>query len=53
MMIQIFRVGSDDAIEISEAVLAYAERKERELPEGIHFTIWNNEADELVGHEAP
>lgn len=49
MMIQIFRIGSDDAIEISEAVLAYAERKERELPEGIHFTIWNNEADELVG----
>ena len=48
-MIQIFRIGSDDAIEISEAVLAYAERKERELPEGIHFSIWNNEADELVG----
>lgn len=49
MMIQIFRIGSDDAIEISEAVLAYVATKERELPEGIHFTIWNNEADELVG----
>ena len=49
MMIQIFRIGSDDAIEISEAVLAYVAAKERELPEGIHFTIWNNEADELVG----
>lgn len=49
MMIQIFRIGSDDAIEISDAVLAYVAAKERSLPEGIHFTIWNNEADELVG----
>ena len=49
MMIQISRIGSDDAIEISEAVVAYVEGKERELPEGIHFTMWSNEADELVG----
>jgi len=49
MMIQIFRIGSDDAIEISDAVLAYVAAKERALPEGIHFTVWNNEADELVG----
>ena len=46
MMIQIFRIGSDDAIEISDAVLAYVAAKERALPEGIHFTVWNNEADE-------
>ena len=32
MMIQISRIGSDDAIEISEAVVAYVESKERELP---------------------
>ena len=49
MMIQISRIGNDDAIEISEAVVAYIESKERELPEGIHFTMWSNEADELVG----
>ena len=49
MMIQISRIGSDDAIEISEAVVAYVESKERELPEGIHFTMWSNEADELLG----
>jgi multidrug efflux pump subunit AcrB len=49
MMIQIFRIGSDDTIKISEAVLDYVAAKERELPEGIHFTVWNNEADELVG----
>ena len=48
-MIQIFRIGSDDTIKISEAVLDYVAAKERELPEGIHFTVWNNEADELVG----
>ncbi len=49
MMIKISRIGSDDAIEISEAVVAYVQSKEQELPEGIHFTMWNNEADELVG----
>ena len=49
MMIQIFRIGSDDTIKISEAVIDYVAAKERELPEGIHFTVWNNEADELIG----
>jgi len=49
MLIQIFRIGTDDAIEISEAVLAYVADKERALPEGIHLSIWNNEADELIG----
>ncbi|MEC8158368.1 MAG: efflux RND transporter permease subunit [Pseudomonadota bacterium] len=49
MMIQISRIGSDDAIEISEAVVTYVESKERELPERVHFTMWSNEADELVG----
>ncbi|MDG1655185.1 MAG: efflux RND transporter permease subunit, partial [Luminiphilus sp.] len=49
MMIQIFRIGSDDTIKISNAVMAYVSMKERELPEGIHFTVWNNEADELIG----
>jgi len=49
MMIQIFRIGSDDTIDMSNAVLDYVAQKERELPNGIHFTVWNNEADELVG----
>lgn len=49
MLIQIWRVGSDDTLEISDAVLNYVEIRERELPEGIHLTIWNNEANELIG----
>ena len=49
MMIQIFRIGSDDTIKISDAVMSYVAIKEKELPEGIHFTVWNNEADELIG----
>ena len=49
MMIQIFRIGSDDTIKISDAVMSYVAMKEKELPEGIHFTVWNNEADELIG----
>ena len=49
MLIQIWRVGSDDTLEISDAVLDYVDIRERELPEGIHLTIWNNEANELIG----
>ncbi|MAV74111.1 MAG: cobalt-zinc-cadmium resistance protein [Halieaceae bacterium] len=49
MLIQIWRVGSDDTLEISDAVLNYVDTRERELPEGIHLTIWNNEANELIG----
>ena len=49
MLIQIWRVGSDDTLEISDAVLNYVDIRERELPEGIHLTIWNNEANELIG----
>ena len=49
MLIQIWRVGSDDTLEISDAVLNYVDVRERELPEGIHLTIWNNEANELIG----
>lgn len=49
MIIQIFRIGTDDAIEISNAVTDYVQIKERQLPEDIHLSVWNNEADELVG----
>ena len=49
MLIQIWRVGNDNALEISSSVLEYVEAKERSLPEGLHLTIWNNEANELIG----
>ncbi len=49
MLIQIWRVGNDNALEISRTVLDYVARKEQSLPDGLHLTVWNNEANELIG----
>lgn len=49
MLIQVWRVGNDNALEISSSVLEYVEVKERALPDGLNLTIWNNEANELIG----
>jgi multidrug efflux pump subunit AcrB len=49
MLIQIWRVGNDNALEISSSVLEYVDARERALPSGLHLTIWNNEANELIG----
>jgi multidrug efflux pump subunit AcrB len=49
MLIQIWRVGNDNALEISSTVLDYVAIKEKSLPDGLHLTVWNNEANELIG----
>ena len=49
MLIQIWRVGNDNALKISSSVLDYVATRERSLPEGLHLTVWNNEANELIG----
>jgi len=49
MLIQIWRVGNDNALKISSSVLNYVATRERSLPEGLHLTVWNNEANELIG----
>ncbi|NDH39895.1 MAG: efflux RND transporter permease subunit [Gammaproteobacteria bacterium] len=49
MLIQIWRVGNDNALEISRTVLDYVASKEQSLPDGLHLTVWNNEANELIG----
>jgi multidrug efflux pump subunit AcrB len=49
MLIQVWRVGDDNALTIAENVVDYVVTKERGLPDSIHLTIWNNEANELIG----
>ena len=42
-MVQVYRVGDQSAIAISEAAKRYAEQLSRELPEGITATVWQDD----------
>jgi len=48
-MLQIWRIGADNTLEISRDVLAYVDTKAHSLPEGISLTVWRNEGDDLIG----
>ena len=48
-LLTIFRVGNQNAIEVSEAVKKYVNEKNRRLPEGVHVTAWDDEAFLLRG----
>jgi len=47
VMVTVLRVGEEDAIEIAAAVRAYLGEKERQLPEGVFFATFNDEAAAL------
>ncbi|MCA8941751.1 MAG: efflux RND transporter permease subunit, partial [Planctomycetes bacterium] len=49
VLIDIFRIGDQDALAISEEVHDYIERKRHELPEGITLTPWRDESVLLEG----
>jgi multidrug efflux pump subunit AcrB len=42
-MVQVFRVGDESALDISEAVNQYVEQKQNNLPEGIKLTTWQDD----------
>jgi multidrug efflux pump subunit AcrB len=42
VMVDIFRVGDQDVIEIANTVKAYIERSKSTFPEGVELTIWND-----------
>ena len=44
VMVKVFRVGDQNAISISEAVLAYVERASATAPDGIEIFTWHNSA---------
>ena len=47
VMLSVFRTGSQDALEISDAVRRYVERTQPGMPEGIALTIWQDQAEQL------
>ena len=47
VMVKIFRVGDEDILTMAETIKAFLEGYERELPQGIAMTIWQDESEEL------
>lgn len=52
MLVQVFRVGDQDVIEISEAVKEYVAKATPGLPEGIRLTVWEDDSNVLRGRLA-
>ena len=48
-MITVFRVGDQNAIDISNAVKNYVTVKQKNLPPGVNITAWDDEARLLRG----
>ncbi len=47
VLVQVFRVGDESAVEISDAVHGYVRRKQTGVPEGIQLTTWQDDAELL------
>ncbi len=43
-LIQVFRVGDEDALQVAESVKNYVSRAQQRMPEGIQLTIWNDDS---------
>jgi multidrug efflux pump subunit AcrB len=46
-LIQVFRVGNEDAIKVARAVRQYVSEAQQRLPEGIKLTIWSDDSEVL------
>ena len=44
VLVQVFRVGEQDAMEIAQQVKDYVAEAQARMPEGIALTIWNDES---------
>ncbi|MCX8157277.1 MAG: efflux RND transporter permease subunit [Verrucomicrobiae bacterium] len=44
VLVQVFRVGEEDAIQIADTVKAYVERAQQEMPQGIRLTVWQDDS---------
>ena len=47
MLVSVFRMGAQSAIEIAALAGEYVEAAEARLPEGISLTVWQNDAESL------
>jgi len=44
VLVQVFRVGEEDAIAIADTVKAYVERAQQDMPQGIQLTVWQDDS---------
>jgi multidrug efflux pump subunit AcrB len=49
LMVRVYRVGAEDAIDISNAVRAYVDEAHAGVPEGVAITIWRDASEQLRG----
>ena len=42
VMVQVYRVGDQNALEIAEKVRAYIDEAQAQMPDGIKLTVWND-----------
>ena len=47
MMVSVFRMGDQSAIEIASLATEYVAEAQARLPEGVSLTVWQNEAESL------
>ena len=47
--IQVFRIGSEDTLNVARAAKAYIEQARGEFPEGVSIEIWNDSSKMLEG----
>jgi multidrug efflux pump subunit AcrB len=46
-LVQVFRVGSEDALQVATAVKEYLAEARQRMPEGIELTVWNDDSQVL------
>jgi len=46
--VKVSRVGKEDILEVARQVKTYLATADQRFPEGIHFTIWKDESQDLV-----
>jgi multidrug efflux pump subunit AcrB len=49
VIVQIFRVGEQDVLAISDAVKRYVAESQGRMPEGVRLTIWQDDSNSLRG----
>ena len=47
VMIKVWRVGKEDAINMAADITRYIEQRELTLPDGLHLNIWGDQSEEL------
>lgn len=49
VLVNVFRVGNEDTIELAEMVRSYVEEARGEMPKGVSLEIWNDQSVYLEG----